>query len=183
MTTARGEHRRGRIISAAYELIAEVGIGRLTHRLVAARAEVPLGLTTYYFKSLDDLVLAALADAFPEQVLRMWTEAIETADDLPDTLARLAADYARERKRALVETELYLAAAHNPGLRALARLWTEHLLVALSTRLDPAAARAMITLIDGAVLEALVFDEPVDTEQLRVSLAALGDIKIRDARP
>lgn len=37
----------------------EVGPAAVTHRGIAARAEVPLAATTYYFDSLDDLVGAA----------------------------------------------------------------------------------------------------------------------------
>ena len=54
------ERRRREIIDAAVEVIADVGTGRATHRAIAERAGVPLGSTTYYFPTLDDLVAAAL---------------------------------------------------------------------------------------------------------------------------
>ena len=52
--------RRQVIIDAAAELIVELGSAGLTHRLVADRAGVPLGSTTQYFTSLDELREAAL---------------------------------------------------------------------------------------------------------------------------
>ena len=55
------EERRRTIVEAAATLITEAGSEGLTHRLVAKRAGVPLGSTTQYFATLDDLREAALA--------------------------------------------------------------------------------------------------------------------------
>ncbi|NEE37598.1 TetR family transcriptional regulator, partial [Streptomyces sp. SID7982] len=52
--------RRTRIIDAALTVIAADGIAGLSHRTVAAEADVPLGSTTYHFASLDELLVAAL---------------------------------------------------------------------------------------------------------------------------
>ncbi|HWU08014.1 MAG TPA: TetR family transcriptional regulator, partial [Streptomyces sp.] len=52
--------RRERIIDAALRVVADRGIGGLSHRTVAAEADVPLGSTTYHFASLDELLVAAL---------------------------------------------------------------------------------------------------------------------------
>ncbi len=41
-------------------MIAADGIAGLSHRTVAAEADVPLGSTTYHFGSLDELLVAAL---------------------------------------------------------------------------------------------------------------------------
>ena len=54
------ETRRREIVAAAAELIVEVGVGALTHRMIAARAGVPLGATTQYFATLDELRSEAL---------------------------------------------------------------------------------------------------------------------------
>src|SRR4051812_7519765 len=55
------EGRKRALAEAVVEVVAEVGVGRTTHRMVAARAGVPLGATTYYFPTLGDLVAAGLA--------------------------------------------------------------------------------------------------------------------------
>ena len=55
------EARRLAITTAAAELIVEIGVDAITHRKVAERAQVPLGATTQYFATLDDLRAAALA--------------------------------------------------------------------------------------------------------------------------
>jgi TetR/AcrR family transcriptional regulator, regulator of biofilm formation and stress response len=169
------EGRKRHIARAVYELMPEVGVGGLTHRLVAARARVPLGATTYYYKTLDDLVAAGLAHAtrvFLDE-LAAWGEAIAAGADLADTLAALTAGYVRDRPRMLVETELYLAAAHRPGLRPMARAWIDGLTEILAAHVSVEAARAAVVFIDGAVVSALICDRPIDTPALRESLAAL----------
>ena len=55
--------RRQRIIDAAIRVVGDRGIAGLSHRTVAAEADVPLGSTTYHFKTLDDLMVAALRQA------------------------------------------------------------------------------------------------------------------------
>jgi DNA-binding transcriptional regulator YbjK len=52
--------RRPRIVAAALDLIKTDGISAVTYRGVAAHAEVPLGSMTYYFPTLEGLVLDAL---------------------------------------------------------------------------------------------------------------------------
>ena len=56
------EGRRRAIIEAAAEIIASEGTRKLTHRRVAQQAGVPLGSTTQYFSSIDELRRAALAE-------------------------------------------------------------------------------------------------------------------------
>ena len=55
--------RRQRIIDAAIRVVGEKGLAGLTHRAVAAAADVPLGSTTYHFRTLDELTVAALRQA------------------------------------------------------------------------------------------------------------------------
>lgn len=55
--------RRQRIVDAAIRVVGAKGIAGLSHRSVAAEADVPLGSTTYHFKTLDDLLVAALRQA------------------------------------------------------------------------------------------------------------------------
>ena len=72
------EGRRRQIVRAAAELIPEVGLAKLTHRLVAQRAGVSLGSTTRYFANLDELRKSGLTE---------MSELLE--EDLASTRARL----------------------------------------------------------------------------------------------
>ncbi|GGM62256.1 DNA-binding transcriptional regulator [Thermopolyspora flexuosa] len=169
------EERRRRIIEAACELIPEVGVAGLTHRLVAARAGVPLGATTYYFRSLDELVEAALTAAaeFNTAILHEWGEALATGSDVADTLVRLVGDYLQDHVRMRTWNELYAAGGLRPELRPLARQWSDGLTDLLTRHVGPASARAAAVFIDGALLHALIHDRPIDTATLRRSLSAI----------
>jgi DNA-binding transcriptional regulator YbjK len=169
------EGRRRRIVEAAGELIHEVGVGGLTHRLVAARAEVPLGATTYYFSSLDDLSVAALQHLTDEmaQDLDEWAAALGASSDVPATLVELTAGYLADRDQALLEGELYVAAARRPELRPLARAWGDGLVRIISPYADQASAQAVAVFLDGVLVHALARDEPPDRPALTASLRKL----------
>ena len=51
--------RRGRIIDAALDVIAEHGVAGASHRKIAARADVPLGSMTYHFSGMEELLREA----------------------------------------------------------------------------------------------------------------------------
>lgn len=83
--------RRDRIIDAAIRVVGAKGIAGLSHRSVAAEADVPLGSTTYHFASLDELLIAALRrsnENFAE-VMRESEALADPAADLAGELARL----------------------------------------------------------------------------------------------
>lgn len=115
--------RRQRIIDAAIAVVAERGIAALSHRAVAAAADVPLGSTTYHFATLDDLLVAAL-----RQVNRgwltgfaRWVDGIDTAAPLADEVIRLVEEtLAGDRSRVVLEYELYLAALRHEAVRPIA---------------------------------------------------------------
>ncbi|MCT2583389.1 TetR/AcrR family transcriptional regulator [Actinophytocola gossypii] len=170
------EGRRRTIVRAAMRVIAEVGRGQVTHRLIAARAEVPLGSTTYYFPTLDDLVVTAMREATEDAraQLEAWAEELMRSDDQVTTLVDLIAGYLADREQALLEYELYLAAARAPDLRPSAALWLDGLR-GICSRLAGGYERgvALAALVDGALLQALVTGDPLDTEGLRAGVAGL----------
>jgi AcrR family transcriptional regulator len=110
--------RRQRIIDAAIRVVGEKGIAGLSHRSVAAEADVPLGSTTYHFKTLDDLMVAALRQAnegYARTVLARGALQ-DPESDLAAELAVLGSEwFAGDRTGLEVEYELYLAALGRPG--------------------------------------------------------------------
>jgi DNA-binding transcriptional regulator YbjK len=169
------EARRAALAAAVVEVVAEVGIGRTTHRAVAARAGLPLGTTTYYFPTLDDLVATGLAHATEalRAELDAWSARLGTATDPAATLAGLVVGYLADRRRARVEYELYVAAARNPALRPLAETWLHGLRDLLIPHTGATAARDVAALVDGAVLQALATDTKLNRADLTAAIRRL----------
>lgn len=156
-------------------MIAEVGIGRTTHRAVAARADLPLGATTYYFPTLDDLITAGLQQA-TERVradLRAWADRLRDADDLASSLVGLVEEYLADRRRAQIECELYVAAARDETLRPLATAWLRGLRELLAPHVGAEAAQTVSALVDGALLQSLVSGETLDSRALTSAIRRL----------
>jgi DNA-binding transcriptional regulator YbjK len=170
------EGRRRRIVEAAVRVIAEVGVGETTHRRIAAEADVPLGSTTYYFPTLDDLIREALVSASQDfrQELARWQTALRGSDEVATVVLDLLERYLADRPRALLEYELYLAAARSTELRPLAGLWVDGLRELLEPLVGPATA-GVAALIDGALLQSLVTGEPLDRAGLGVALRRVTD--------
>ncbi|MFF2326099.1 MULTISPECIES: TetR/AcrR family transcriptional regulator [unclassified Streptomyces] len=165
--------RRDRIIDAAIRVVGAQGIAGLSHRSVAAEADVPLGSTTYHFASLDELLIAALRRSNENfaDVMRESGALADPAADLAKALAGLLGAYfSGGRGRAELEYELYLAALRRPSLRPVAAEWTDGTAELLSRRTDPATARALVALMDGICLHVLLtggeYDEAYAREML-----------------
>lgn len=168
--------RRQRIIDAAIRVVGRSGIAGLSHRSVAAEADVPLGSTTYHFRTLDELMVAAL-----RQANEGFAKVIASRGGLEDPRTDLAAELAAlmgewlggERTGVELEYELYLAALRRPALRPVAAEWCEDVAAPLSRRTDPVTARALVALMDGICLQVLLTDTPYDEAYAREVLGRL----------
>lgn len=172
------EARRAAIVTAAAELITEVGVDAITHRMVAARAQVPLGATTQYFATLDDLREAALA----MMVSHIETEMQRTREALAETGATSAA-LAALVSRALVDARavradraVVTAAVHDPKLRALALTWTQEVVGLLAPEHGTERATSAAVFLDGVLWHAQINDDPLPHHIIESALAGiLGD--------
>jgi DNA-binding transcriptional regulator YbjK len=168
--------RRQRIIDAAIRVVGRDGIAGLSHRSVAAEADVPLGSTTYHFATLEELLVAALRQAGEgfSGVLAELVPEHGGADGLAAELARaLGVWLGGERTGVELEYELYLAALRRPALRPVAAEWTERAAAPLARRTDPVTARALLALLDGLCLQVLLTGGSYDEEHARALLARL----------
>ncbi|MFH8618248.1 TetR/AcrR family transcriptional regulator [Streptomyces sp. NPDC017979] len=168
--------RRQRIIDAAIRVVRREGIGGLSHRSVAAEADVPLGSTTYHFASLDELLVAALRQtnaSFSDTVFR--NVRLDDPDrDLAADLARALGQWlAGDRGTNELEYELYLAALRKPVLRPIAQEWVASVTEALARRVDPATAHGVVALMDGVSLQVLLTDREYDEAYARTMLGRL----------
>ncbi|CAL9620518.1 TetR/AcrR family transcriptional regulator [Streptomyces sp. enrichment culture] len=168
--------RRQRIIDAAIRVVGQKGIAGLSHRTVAAEADVPLGSTTYHFATLDDLMVAALRQANEgfARVVAAHPALSDPEADLPGELARVLGEWlGGDRTGVELEYELYLAALRRPALRPVAAEWAEGVGSLLAARTDPVTARALVAVLDGICLQVLLTDTPYDEEYAREVLARL----------
>ncbi|WP_343998637.1 TetR/AcrR family transcriptional regulator [Streptomyces thermocarboxydovorans] len=168
--------RRQRIIDAAIRVVGKKGIAGLSHRSVAAEADVPLGSTTYHFATLDELLVAALRQANEgfAKVVAAHAGLRDPRTDLAAGLAAVMGEWlAGERTGVELEYELYLAALRRPALRPVAAEWCQGVTDLLSHRTDPVTARALVALMDGICLQVLLTDTPYDESWAREMLRRL----------
>ncbi|MFC4159476.1 TetR/AcrR family transcriptional regulator [Chitinimonas lacunae] len=118
----KGERSRQAILDATLVVIAKRGLHSVTHRAIAAQANVPLSLTTYFFKNLNDLIGQAF-DYFAERAQsdnsRMLLEIADYVGGiLPDTLSRMENRIAirDELANRLTDFIVFMAVEHSIGV-------------------------------------------------------------------
>ncbi|MER5734784.1 MULTISPECIES: TetR family transcriptional regulator [unclassified Streptomyces] len=161
--------RRERLVEAALRVVRRDGIGAVSHRAVAAEADVPLGSTTYHFASLDELLVAALRRMNADLAGELRSRPADA-----DGLARLLGEWlGGGRSRAERAYELSLAALRRPALRPVAAAWTEEVVTALAPRAGRSTARALAALMDGIGLQTLLTGAPYDEAHAREMFARI----------
>lgn len=144
--------RKERILDAALDVVAELGVPGTTHRRIAARAEVPLGSLTYYFDGLEDL----LGQAFERlstgmsATYRRTLEAARTPAEAEEAVVDLICGprYATAREMTLI-FEMYAYANHHAGVGATARAWVLRSRESLGLHFPEPACRALDVLVEG----------------------------------
>jgi DNA-binding transcriptional regulator YbjK len=155
--------RRTLIADATIATIARDGMRGLTHRAVDRSAGLPEGSTSYYFRTREALLFAALARMAELDTADIGE--LPAADDLadPDRLTRLLATVLRAwlttgRDRTLARYELSMESTRRPELRAKMteygasfRLLTESMLAAAGAREPERGGQALVSFIDGVL--------------------------------
>ncbi|MBF6209483.1 TetR family transcriptional regulator [Nocardia puris] len=169
------EGRRALLIATAAELIVEVGADALTHRLVAARAGVPLGSTTQYFATLDDLRQAALHHLATDidGGLARFRDALAAEGDPLAAVAEAVHAAVRDSKVLAADVAVTTAAMTDPELRALSLRWFDELVALLTPRIGARRAVAVAVYVDGATWHAVLHEEPLTLADITDTLAAL----------
>ena len=122
--------RREQILEATLRVIGRSGRESVTHRAVAEEAGVPLGSTTYYFDSRDDLLRQALEYVAAHEVERYGRlgeelRSVKSGRDLADRLLSELVSAAEDRVAYIAEYELWLEASRRPELREAAQSWCD----------------------------------------------------------
>lgn len=161
------------LTDAAIDVLAELGMRGLTHRAVDARAGLPQGTTSAYFrtrKTLIEAVVRRLADLDRAdlQAGRLPAEAGSPAvamDDIDAVAADIAAVLDRwmstARNRTLARYACLLEATHHPGLRTILahgdtpRAQARVMLTAAGARDPEQAGDHLVACIDGLLFDRL----------------------------
>lgn len=169
--TPKGQARRGQLIAAVLPVLERSGIAGVTHRAVAAEAGLPLASATYYFDSIDDLLITALRTATDEQV--EWMRGLRGADIR--VAARLIHRFTHaDRAASVAQYELLFAAMRRDALRADAERWYDALAGALEGRgLDEASRRTAGYALDGLMLRMLWTGQPSTVAEVERELRAI----------
>ncbi|WP_298182407.1 TetR family transcriptional regulator [Saccharomonospora sp.] len=169
-TTPKGERRRAALVAAAAELLAEGGFDVVRHRAVAERAGLPLASTTYYFDSLDELLSAAMEHhgrtelaAGRARLAELATESRDV-DAVVELVLDLLLGQDRSFEAVVLRYERFVGTARRPHLRPLMRTLAvelRELLTEIFTRsgftdIDAERLERLISLVDGAVVNALI---------------------------
>lgn len=148
----------------------------MTHRSVAREAGVPTTAPTYYFATLDDLLIATLlwvADELCDDMLQIVVSG-GTAREIATSMAKAVNE---NRGRTLAEYELYLLAGRRPELKPAARRWLDLAVEAARPR-DPIAFRAFLAAVDGLLIQGLLADVAPNEDELEPIVSFL--IRARD---
>jgi DNA-binding transcriptional regulator YbjK len=161
VATQTAQGRREQILEATLRVIGRSGREAVTHRAVAEEAGVPLGSTTYYFDSRDDLLGQALEHVARKEAdrhLRLGEELrkARTPRQLADMLLDQLVYEIDDRDAYIAEYELWLEAGRRPDLREAATAWCDAVQLAVAGAMeklgstDPAMdASLVVAAIDG----------------------------------
>lgn len=113
--------RQAALSDAGLRLVARDGLRGLTHRAVDAEAGVPLGSTSYYFRTRDDLVTACVRRIVELDVFEVSAGGVAEHRVTADLFAQLGADLmwrwiTVDADRHLARYELLLHSRRRPEL-------------------------------------------------------------------
>lgn len=179
---AEGKERRLLLLETTLEVIGRDGVDAVSHRLVAKRAGVPLGSTTYWFRSREEMLTEALthfARAETAAVAERLAEVTSASRDggteaAVDAICRLLAPQLGEgRWRTVAQYALLGEAARRPELAPVVQDWNEvwwQALESLFEVLELAAgrleARMLLATLDGLLVQQLAAPDEDFQEQL-----------------
>ncbi|MEV6310786.1 TetR family transcriptional regulator [Streptomyces sp. NPDC051840] len=184
MATGRTDpQRRERILAATLDQIAEEGVVGVSHRKVAARADVPLGSMTYHFDGIDELLREAFT-RFADRIVAVFEDHLEragTPEEAREAVVDLIHILSEGPRRDLVLTqELYTLAARRDEYRELTHAWMNRSCRLLERFFTPDAARRLDALIEGLALHRALDTEPSGRELTRQAVERLtsgpGDV-------
>lgn len=164
---ANDPKRREKIIQATLEAVKTYGVHAVTHRKIAAIAQVPLGSMTYYFAGMDALLVKLYT--FTENMSRQYQDfcagdgcggACQAITEMiygsqvttPDNMALMY--------------QLYAYASDKPALKIVMQNWMQRSQNTLAQWFDAQTARALDAFIEGMTLHFVTDRTPLAREAI-----------------
>jgi len=182
----RGNARRLLLLQTTLKLIADRGVDAVSHRAVATAAGVPLGSTTYWFSSRQEMLRQAL-----EHFGRVEIESLQQRLDglregrlsrrrlVDEFTSILRPQLGEQRWRTVAQYALFQEAARTAELRPVCREWSEAWERALAGVFSALGAsdpelegRMFLAMLDGLLLSQLT--TPVEDPEEQVIRPALN---------
>ena len=180
----KGEARIKEILAATVDLIYEDGISAVTHRAVAKRAGVSASAPSYFFPTIDALVVEAFRSIMASMIIELETLSLKIVSEDMDRETAVDAFVEQvattSRKYDKLQFEAYLFAASRPALKAevedaIAMTRRPNSTLVTASRRDDLgwAAPILTALADGLGLHRLGTSDDPGFEGLREGLLAL----------
>jgi DNA-binding transcriptional regulator YbjK len=180
------ERVRGAIVAATVSIVAADGVAAVTHRRVAAEADVSLSSTTWHFATKADILLEALRWTARREVDRIATIANRLGDASfdPEAWAGELGDWlveqvTSERDVAVALYRLQIELLDRPEALAIHREWGgglltlgERVLADSATATPGLDTQLVVAALDGLRLAVLSADD-ADVEWLRPAVRRL----------
>lgn len=173
--------RRERILQATLEVIAADGVAGVSYRGVAAHASVPLGSMTYYFSSLEGLILEAF-DSTRSHPEPRYAQPLRDARTRADVVDALVEATIGATSPTLDEIRLYAEVRHfairNPKVAAVLQAVEDDSLVMLDPVLPVSTALTVNALLWGWWSHRLAHpEERLDESTVRRAFDALVSLR------
>lgn len=167
--TSSGRRKREQILEASVRVFGAGGATAVTHRAVAAEANVPLGSMTYYFTDRGDLLLQTMGHARRAEAVRL-KEIVDgltgplTVDSAVDVLTEMFFDKTvADPLYDLALFEMFMEATRNETVREETRAWSRMIFDLVDRVLPPSdqtvprgvVVEIVASLVDGLMLEAV----------------------------
>lgn len=175
------------MLRTTLRLIATEGIDAVSHRSVAERAGVPLGSTTYWFASRQDMLRQALEyfarlelDTMRERLGGVLGKGLSRRRLIDVFAAHMVGQIGDERWSAMAQYALLNEAARQPELERVCREWNQawrdlltEMFASLGAPAPELEATMFLAMLDGLLLAQLaVPDEDAEHSVIRPALKA-----------
>lgn len=162
---ANDPKRREKIIQATLEAVKTYGVHAVTHRKIAAIAQVPLGSMTYYFAGMDALLSEAFT-LFTENMSRQYQDFFAQVTDAEGACQAITEMIYGSQVTTPDNMALMYQLSDKPALKIVMQNWMQRSQNTLAQWFDAQTARALDAFIEGMTLHFVTDRTPLAREAI-----------------